>query len=77
MPQFVIDSSKIQIVFEKTTVKTKGNLSQLPPLEIPPIPEALRPSSNRGSGEFKVSYVDSDMRITRGDKGELRVFVVA
>ncbi len=70
-------SSKIKIVFQRTTVKTAGNLSQLPPLEIPRIPDALRPPSNTGSGEFEVTYVDSDTRITRGDRGELRVFVIA
>lgn len=72
-----IGSSTIKIIFEKTTVKTTGNLSQLPPLEIPQLPEQFRPSTNRGSGDFDVTYLDSDFRITRGDKGELRVFVVA
>lgn len=74
---YVSGSSKIKIVFEKTTVKTSGNLSQLPPLEIPRIPDALRPQSNTGSGEFEVTYVDLDTRITRGDRDELRVFVIA
>ncbi|KRH34425.1 hypothetical protein GLYMA_10G182900v4 [Glycine max] len=73
----LIGSSKIKIVFEKTTMKTAGNLSQLPPLEVPRIPDALRPPSNTGSGEFEVTYLDSDTRITRGDRGELRVFVIA
>ncbi|KAI4345833.1 hypothetical protein L6164_012924 [Bauhinia variegata] len=73
----LIGFSKIKITFEKTTVKTSGNLSQLPPLEIPRIPDALRPRSNTGSGEFEVTYLDADARITRGDRGELRVFVIA
>ncbi|KAF8014365.1 hypothetical protein BT93_H0259 [Corymbia citriodora subsp. variegata] len=72
----LIGSAKIKITFEKTTVKTMGNLSQLPPLEIPRLPDALRPPAT-GSGEFEVTYVDSDMRITRGDRAELRVFVIA
>lgn len=70
-------SSSVKIVFEKTTVKTTGNLSQIPPLEIPQLPDALRPSTNRGSGDFDVTYLDSDIRITRGDRGELRVFVIS
>lgn len=70
-------SSSVKIVFEKTTVKTTGNLSQIPPLEIPQLPDALRPSTNRGSGDFDVTYLDSDVRITRGDRGELRVFVIS
>lgn len=57
-------------------MKTTGNLSQLPPLEIPRLPDALRPPST-GSGEFEVTYLDSDMRITRGDRAELRVFVIS
>ncbi|KAF4349318.1 hypothetical protein G4B88_003150 [Cannabis sativa] len=74
----LIGSSKIQITFEKTTVKARGNLSQLPPLELPRIPDVLRGQSNSspGSGEFEVTYMDDDMRVTRGDRGELRVFVL-
>ncbi|XP_059632328.1 plastid-lipid-associated protein 6, chloroplastic [Cornus florida] len=73
----LIGSSKIKIVFEKTTVKTVGNLSELPAFELPKIPDAIRPPSNPGSGEFEVTYLDADTRITRGDRGELRVFVIA
>lgn len=71
----LIGTASIKITFEKTTIKTTGNLSQLPLLEVPRLPDALRPSSNTGSGDFEVTYVDSDFRVTRGDKGELRVFV--
>ncbi|RLM59153.1 putative plastid-lipid-associated protein 6, chloroplastic [Panicum miliaceum] len=73
----IVGTSGIKINFEKTTVKTKGSLSQLPPLEVPRIPDNLRPPSNTGSGEFEVTYLDGDTRVTRGDRGELRVFVVA
>ncbi|XP_058094646.1 plastid-lipid-associated protein 6, chloroplastic [Magnolia sinica] len=73
----IIGSAKIKIVFEKTTVTPTGSLSQLPPIELPRLPDALRPPSNRGSGDFEVTYVDEGTRITRGDRGELRVFVVS
>ncbi|KAL2530300.1 plastid-lipid-associated protein 6 [Forsythia ovata] len=73
----IIESCKIKITFEKTTVKTTGNLSQLPLLDIPRLPDGLRPPSNTGTGEFEVTYLDSDTRITRGDRGELRVFVIS
>lgn len=73
----LIGSAKIKITFEKTTVKTAGNLSQLPPLEVPRIPDALRPPSNTGTGDFEVTYIDEDTRVTRGDRGELRVFVLS
>ncbi|XP_054805794.1 plastid-lipid-associated protein 6, chloroplastic [Prosopis cineraria] len=73
----LVGSSKIKIIFEKTTVKAAGNLSQLPPLEIPRIPDQFRPPSNTGIGEFEVTYLDSNTRLTRGDRGELRVFVIS
>ncbi|KAL5542299.1 hypothetical protein UlMin_010009 [Ulmus minor] len=73
----LIGSSNIKIIYEKTILKATGNLSQLPPLEIPRLPDALRPPSNPGSGEFEVTYLDEDTRITRGDRAELRVFVIA
>ncbi|CAL9098575.1 unnamed protein product [Musa textilis] len=73
----LIGTSKIKITFTKTTVKPTGSYSQLPPLEVPRLPDALRPPSNTGSGEFEVTYLDSDTRITRGDRGELRVFVIS
>ncbi|CAO2144622.1 unnamed protein product [Urochloa humidicola] len=77
----VVGTSGVKIDFEKTTVKTKGSLAQLPPLEVPRIPDNLRPPSlsdaGTGSGEFEVTYLDGDTRVTRGDRGELRVFVIA
>ncbi|CAN1180770.1 Plastid-lipid-associated protein 6, chloroplastic [Linum perenne] len=73
----LIGSAKIKINFEKTTVKTTGNLAQLPPLDIPRLPDGLRPPSNPGSGDFEVTFLDADTRITRGDRGELRVFVIS
>ncbi|CAL4983673.1 unnamed protein product [Urochloa decumbens] len=73
----VVGTSGVKINFEKTTVKTKGSLAQLPPLEVPRIPDNLRPTDNTGSGEFEVTYLDGDTRVTRGDRGELRVFVIA
>lgn len=74
---FLTGTSNIKITFEKTTVKPTGSFSQLPPLDIPRLPDALRPPSNTGSGEFEVTYLDSDVRITRGDREELRIFVIS
>ncbi|CAN8268677.1 unnamed protein product [Cochlearia groenlandica] len=73
----LLGTCKIKIIFQKTTVKISGNLSQIPPFDIPRLPDRLRPSSNPGTGDFEVTYVDDSMRITRGDRGELRVFVIA
>ncbi|XP_010527406.1 PREDICTED: probable plastid-lipid-associated protein 6, chloroplastic [Tarenaya hassleriana] len=73
----LIGTAKIKIIFQKTTLKTSGNLSQLPPFDIPRLPDTFRPPSNPGTGDFEVTYLDDSMRITRGDRGELRVFVIA
>ncbi|KAG6491570.1 plastid-lipid-associated protein 6, chloroplastic-like [Zingiber officinale] len=73
----IIGTSNIKITFVNTTIKPTGSYSQLPQLEIPRLPDSLRPPSNTRSGEFEVTYVDRDTRITRGDKGELRVFVIS
>jgi len=68
----------IRIIFEKTTIRPKGSLSQLPPFDTPPIPNFLRQSSpNQNSGDFVTTYLDPEFRISRGDRGELRIFVRA
>ncbi len=68
----------IHIIFEKTTIRPKGGLSQLPPFDTPPIPNFLRQSSpNQNSGDFVTTYLDPEFRISRGDRGELRIFVRA
>jgi hypothetical protein len=73
----VTSSNSIRIVFEKTTVKPTGGLSQLPSFDTPPLPEFLRQPSNSRGGSFDTTYLDSDFRISRGDRGELRIFVRA
>ncbi|KAF8098728.1 hypothetical protein N665_0260s0035 [Sinapis alba] len=73
----LLGTCKIKITFEKTTVKTSGNLAQIPPFDIPRLPDSFRPPSNPGTGDFEVTFVDDNMRITRGDRGELRVFAIA
>lgn len=71
----LIGRASIRIIFEKTIIQSAGSLSQLPPLELPQLPEFLRPPSSLRSGDFEVTFVDDDLRITRGDRGELRVFL--
>ncbi|KAG0625697.1 hypothetical protein M758_2G074300 [Ceratodon purpureus] len=74
----VTSENGIRIVFQKTTVKPTGGLSQLPSFDTPPLPEFLRqPSTARGAGSFDTTYLDEDFRISRGDRGELRIFVRA
>ena len=50
-------------------------LGRLPGLTLPQLPEPLKPSRRMRSSIFEVIYLDDDLRVTRGDRGELRVFV--
>ncbi len=52
-----------------------GVLSRLPEVTLPQLPEQLQPSRRMRSSTFEVIYLDDDLRVTRGDRGELRVFV--
>eukprot|EP00270_Netrium_digitus_P008898 TRINITY_DN2692_c0_g1_i1.p1 TRINITY_DN2692_c0_g1~~TRINITY_DN2692_c0_g1_i1.p1 ORF type:complete len:303 (+),score=77.96 TRINITY_DN2692_c0_g1_i1:101-1009(+) len=75
----VVGPADIRIVYESTAVKVAPELN-LPEVSIPSPAELLKflnlPTDLR-SGEFKTTFVDKDMRISRGDRGELRVFVKA
>ena len=50
-------------------------LARLPELTVPQLPEPLKPSRRMRSSTFEVIYLDEDLRVTRGDRGELRAFV--
>ena len=50
----------------------QGNL---PDLVLPQLPEPLRPSRQQRTSSFDVLYLDDNMRIIRGSRGELRIFV--
>ena len=52
-----------------------GVLGRLPEVTLPQLPEPLKPSRRLRSSTFEVIYLDDDLRVTRGDRGELRVFV--
>lgn len=53
-----------------------GNLlGSLPRLTLPQLPEALRPPAQLRSATFDVTFLDERMRITRGDREELRVYL--
>lgn len=73
----LIGDAVIKILFEKTSVKLGGGLSQSPPFVLPQLPTFLRPSPALRSGDFQVTYLDNDMRISRGDRGELRIFLLS
>jgi PAP_fibrillin len=73
-------AATVRIVFEKTIAKTSGGiggwLDSLPQFATPMLPESLRPvTAPARDATFDVTFLDERMRITRGDRGELRVFV--
>ena len=67
------------ITYDATSVRLAGGLrgwlGRLPALRAPELPEALQPPADARSARFEVVFLDRDMRLTRGDRGELRVFV--
>lgn len=69
----------VQIMFEDTEVKLTGGigglLGNLPEIMVPQLPEPFKPSRQQRTSSFDILYLDSDMRITRGSRGELRIFV--
>lgn len=69
----------VQITFEDTEVKVTGGigglLGNVPEIMLPQLPEFLKPSRQQRTSSFDVLYLDSDMRITRGSRGELRIFI--
>ena len=44
-------------------------------MTLPQLPSNLRPSRERRTSTFETLFLDDDLRITRGRRGELRVFV--
>ncbi len=54
-----------------------GVLGRLPELTLPQLPEPFRPQARMRSSSFEVIFLDAGLRITRGDRGELRVFTRA
>jgi hypothetical protein len=73
----VTQPNTLTIVFESTTAKTIGPdiLQSLPQFDVPELPDFLKPPKNFRSASFDVSYLDASMRVTRGDRGELRVYL--
>ena len=52
-----------------------GILGRLPEVSLPQLPEGLRPSKSSRSSTFEVLFLDDELRITRGARGELRIFI--
>ncbi|KAK9815485.1 hypothetical protein WJX72_004499 [[Myrmecia] bisecta] len=73
-----LGGSTCQITFEDVEVKATGGLGgvlgNLPEFSLPQLPEPFRPSKQQRTSLFDLLYLDDDMRITRGSRGELRIF---
>ena len=54
-----------------------GILGRLPELTLPQLPAPFRPPARTRSSSFEVLFLDEGLRITRGDRGELRIFTRA
>ena len=70
------DKRRIRITLDKVTARNQGGPARqlrLPPLQIP----VLEVLSSQGAGIFDTTYCDDDLRITRGDRGEIRIFTKA
>ena len=67
------------ITYTGTDVRADGGfaglLGALPAFTLPDLPAFLRPPSAQRASAFDVLYLDGDLRVTRGERGELRVFV--
>ncbi|PSC69468.1 putative plastid-lipid-associated chloroplastic [Micractinium conductrix] len=72
-------ANTVEITFTDTEVKLAGGLQgwldSLPRFTVPSLPEWLQPPKRLRFARFDVVYLDSEMRVTRGDRGELRVFL--
>lgn len=53
-------------------------LNSVPQFSLPgtdDLPEQLKPPMKSRSASFDVLFLDDDIRVTRGDRNEIRIFV--
>lgn len=67
----------VKITYEGTDVRADGGLGgllgSLPSQTLPALPDFLRPSRAQRTSTWDALYLDEDLRISRGERGELRV----
>lgn len=70
-------ANTVQIVFEDTSAELIGSswFQNLPRLGLPQLPEPLRPPRFLRAAKFDVTFLDASMRVTRGDRDELRIYL--
>ena len=79
----ILPPAGVSIEFIGTSVKfggekLKDRLGLNPEIDIPELtgtlPEAIRPPPSTRSGSFNTVFIDEQLRVTRGDRRELRVY---
>ncbi len=68
----------MRITYDRTTLQPRGGIlsslvESIPELSIPSVLNVLDDSFR--SSSFDVVFLDRDLRITRGDRKEVRVFI--
>ncbi|KXZ44137.1 hypothetical protein GPECTOR_73g658 [Gonium pectorale] len=81
----LVGTADVRIVYDETYGELVGSelFAGLPRLQAPSLPEPLRPprvlrwvrGSVDRSASFTVTYLDAQLRISRGDRGELRIYL--
>eukprot|EP01026_Neomeris_dumetosa_P074805 TRINITY_DN78186_c0_g1_i7.p1 TRINITY_DN78186_c0_g1~~TRINITY_DN78186_c0_g1_i7.p1 ORF type:complete len:333 (-),score=30.33 TRINITY_DN78186_c0_g1_i7:321-1235(-) len=69
--------NSVEIVFQNTVLQLIGEgavFNQLPVLELPQFPQLPDFFQTLRKATFNVVYLDEDIRITKGDRGELRIY---
>eukprot|EP00803_Ostreobium_quekettii_P007477 evm.model.scf_3.14 EVM.evm.TU.scf_3.14 scf_3:248658-254865(+) len=68
--------STLKVSFMSSMVEILNSGFDIPTVESPPLPDVVRNAIGpRADAEFTVIFVDDTLRITEGDRGELRIFV--
>lgn len=78
--EYVVDGRGMKISFTGVTVESSpfGSMPFKLPSPLDALPKEARDAlvgAGAQSGSFETTYVDADVRVSRGDRGELRVFV--
>lgn len=75
----IVAPDKVEISFIGGDVNVEGGaggiLSLVPQIHLPELPENMRSSKGPRGASFRVIYLDDDLRITMGDRNELRLFI--
>jgi hypothetical protein len=73
---FSLLATTVTVEYKTTVAKATGGLggwlSNLPEAATPRLPEAL--AARARGADFEILFLDGDLRVTRGDRGELRVY---